>query len=76
MSEEEILRMKQRSGKYQSDDPLTSFFYSLMRDHVTPGLIENLVLDLERHQGETVSYTNGWLAQYAADLSKRVQNLK
>ena len=48
---------------------LASFLYDLMRDHLTPGMVEDLVqesVDIE------VAYTNGYLAQYALDMAKRL----
>lgn len=76
MTREESDAMRQRSGEFKSDDPLVSFFYSLLISHLQPGEIEALILDLERHQGKTILFTNGWIAQYAEDLAKRIYDLK
>jgi hypothetical protein len=59
-----------RSGEVNINDKLTSFLYELMRDHLPPGIVETLV----RNSGTSeVRYTNGWLAKYAEDLSKRLK---
>lgn len=66
MTNEEL---RTRSGNVNASSRLTSFLYDLMRDHLTPGVVEKLV------QGSTsqeVSYTNGWLARYAFDLTVRL----
>jgi hypothetical protein len=54
---------------------LTAFLYQLMRDHVTPGVIEGLVLQDEsaKVQGhDTFVLTNGHLAAYAEEVAKRL----
>jgi hypothetical protein len=58
---------------HKSDDPLVSLLYSLMRDHVQPGVIEKLVTEVEKGEIHTV-YTNGYLAQYARDIVIRLQD--
>ena len=52
------------------DRPLVSFLYELMRDHVTPGVVERLVK--ESPAGET-KFTNGHLANYAKELADRLE---
>lgn len=64
--------LRQRSGEFNSDDPITSFLYTLMRDHCIPGIIEGIVRELEDSNGTAV-FTNGWMAQYAEDLAKRIR---
>jgi hypothetical protein len=49
-----------------------SLLYALMRDHVTPGVMEKLVNEIEGHTGDT-RLSNEYLAQYAEDLVKRLQ---
>jgi hypothetical protein len=60
-----------RSGKVMFNDPLTSFLYDLMRDHLPTSTVEQLVRNalppVDCH------FTNGWLANYANDLAKRLQ---
>lgn len=70
MDVEEIKAMRERSGRVQIDSKLVSFLYQLMRDHVTPGVIEEVLND-SVHESDVV-YTNGWLAKYAEDIAKRL----
>ena len=49
--------------KYSSADPLTSFFYTLMRDHLTVGTVVKLIADSS--DGQNAVFTNGHLAQFA-----------
>jgi hypothetical protein len=59
----------ERSGKFTSRNPLVSFLYELMRDHVPPGVVEGILDD--RGAIET-TFTNGWLARYAQDVARRL----
>lgn len=63
--------LRSRSGFISDKSKLVSFLYELMRDHITPGQIESLVRS-SLYEEYTV-YTNGWLAEYAQDLAKRLQ---
>lgn len=84
MNSKEIVFRKQnndelhrRSGEVSTDDPLTSLFYSLLRDHVQPGVLENLVREIEfaKHEDMIIAkLSNGWLARYADDLAQRIRN--
>lgn len=60
-----------RSGSVTSDDPLVSFFYVLIRDHVTPGIIEEVIKRARVDGGEN-EFSNGWLATYAKDIASRL----
>ena len=64
--------LRERSGNVQFNSKLISFLYELMRDHVLLGDIESLVRSSESI--ETTLYSNGWLANYAADIAKRLQD--
>lgn len=66
--------MATRSGDVVNDSRLTAFLYLLIRDEVTPGRIELLLDQLGRDQGQKVYYSNGWLAQYAADVAERLKD--
>lgn len=57
------------SGTVAYDDRLTSFLYELMRDHLPAGAVEALVREAEK---VTVTYSNGWLAEYAHYLAGRL----
>lgn len=64
--------LRQRSGTVIINSRLVSFLYELMRDHVTPGIVEELIRSSE---GEPeITYTNGWLARYAEDLANRLKD--
>jgi len=64
--------LRDRSGCINSSDPLVSFLYILMRDHVTPGSVEDI---LQNHvEGEDESeFCNGYLASYAKDIANRLK---
>lgn len=69
---EEIEAFHQRSGSVTSEDPLVSFLYILMRDHVAPGVLEGIMREHPHKMGDTSKFTNGWLASYAKDLADRL----
>lgn len=62
--------LRERSGVVQDDSPLVSFLYELMRDYITPGKLEEMVRDCT--QPQCIVFTNGFLAKYAQDLAKRL----
>jgi hypothetical protein len=64
-------QLRQRSGEVDSDDPLVSFLYGLMRDHLPATTVESLVVASPGYT--TTLYTNGWLALYAKDLAARLR---
>lgn len=66
-------KLRERSGCIISDDPLVSFLYELMRDYLTPGTIEEMMLDIDK---VPVAFSNGWLASYAIDLANRLRKNK
>lgn len=77
-----VNRMKKESGNVKGN-LLETFMYHLMRDKVTPGYIEGLLLELSnQHDYKTTDnkdfeITNGWLGKYAKDVSKRLMaNIK
>lgn len=62
------------SGSRHNDDLIVGFLYRIMRDHLTPGVVEQVVQDiLESHDGD-IAYTNGWLEQYAQSIAERLKN--
>ena len=63
--------MRERSEKIEIDSKLVSFLYELMRDYLTPGIVEKLV---QASQEPHIVYTNGWLAKYAEDLANRLKD--
>lgn len=74
MSKEEADRhnkhVREASGAVNLDSKLASFLYSLMRDHLPTGIVEELVQ--EACVESKVLYTNGWLALYAKNLADRL----
>lgn len=64
-------QIRVRSGSVTIDCKLTSFLYTLMRDHVQPGDIEEIMLN--HISDDTVEYSNGWLARYAEDIAQRLK---
>jgi hypothetical protein len=58
------------SGSIDSDSKLVSFLYQLMRDHVTPGVVEGLVRD---SQVTPSQLTNGWIAKYSEYLASQLK---
>lgn len=65
-----VKRMRKASGSFRSKEKLVGFLYVLMRDHVTAGIIEEL---MEGVSNKDCLYTNGWLAQYAEDVANRLK---
>lgn len=63
------MNLREESGAIDIDSKLVSFLYELMRDHLTPGVIEGLV---QNAQEQPTMYTNGWLALYAANVAQRL----
>lgn len=70
MIEEQIKAMRERSGNVNIDSYLVSFLYELMRDHLTPGLVEEILQNSIKESN--VVYSNGWLAKYAEDVASRL----
>lgn len=68
---DETKALRERSGTVSINSKLVSFLYELMRDHLPPGKIEELV---RASQEPDVTYTNGWLAKYAQDLANRLKD--
>lgn len=67
--------MRERTGSVTSRDPLVTFFYVLMRDELTPGKIEGLIMK-ECLNGEEIQFTNGHLANYAKDLADKFRDYR
>lgn len=70
--DETMGRMREASGRVTSTDPLVSFLYILLRDHLTPGKLEDILLAQGPHSGESV-YSNGWLANYCKNIAERLK---
>ncbi len=62
-------RMRSASGSVNSSHTLDAFLYLLMRDHVTPGEVEDIMNQITVDVSE---FSNGWLAENAIDVRKRL----
>lgn len=63
--------MRDRSGQVESADPVVSLLYLMARDHVPVGKIEDLLREVST--GDTVEFSNGWLASWALDVAARLR---
>jgi hypothetical protein len=57
---------------YENDEPVVTFLYLLLRDHVSPGVIEGLVCEVEVGAARASLLTNAYLAEYANNISDRL----
>lgn len=62
--------LRERSGQVDSNSRLVSFLYDLLRDHLPAGKVEELVRNAQK---TPVRFTNGFIANYAEDLAKRLR---
>lgn len=62
--------LRELSGSVNINSRLVGFLYDLMRDHLTPGIVEELVR--EAMIEPNINYTNGWLAKYAEYLANNL----
>lgn len=69
MTDEE---MRQLTGAATSESRLTAFLYTLMRDHLPSGKIEQILVELEELGTNEYYFTNGLLAVYAEMLAERL----
>jgi len=73
-----VARMRKKSGHVNDTRLLVGFLYMLMRDKMTPGNIEGILLELsnahdyDESEVRTFQFTNGWLAKYAQDVADRL----
>ncbi len=74
-----VKELRDASGKIESNNPIVEFLYELMRDHLPVGIVEELVLNIEKHREDDnvddnyTLYTNGFLAKYALNLAERLK---
>jgi ribA/ribD-fused uncharacterized protein len=66
--------MRQRSGHVDSQDPLVSFFYILLRDHLPAGVVEGILREHVLIEDKDAQFCNGWVADYAKDIVKRLRD--
>jgi len=69
--EERNKRLRKASGEVDYKDRLTCFLYLLMRDDLPAGKVEQIVREAASSKGKCM-FSNGWLAQYAHNLSKEL----
>lgn len=68
-----ISSIRERSGSINIKSKLVGFLYDIMRDHIPPGVIEEILLQTDKFDNdENFEYSNGWLAQYAQDVAERL----
>ena len=67
--------LRDRSGEINNKDRLVAFLYELMRDHLRVGEVERLVRNQTKYDEyiEAYEFTNGWLANIAIDMAKRLK---
>lgn len=63
--------LRKESGERRYNDPLVSFMYHLIRDHLPAGVVEGLVW--RSIKGADALYSNGWLADYANNIATRLK---
>ena len=66
-------KMRNMSGNVRSADKMVIFLYTLMRDEIPSGKIEEIIQEIDDMQGE-VLFTNGWLAKYAINIAGRLKS--
>ena len=65
--------LRSRSGETNSTDPLVSFVYHLLRDHLPAGSIEGILQNHVLGERSDAEFCNGYLADYAKDVAKRLE---
>ena len=65
--------LRKESGAITTNDPFVSFLYSLMRDELPAGTVEQMARDVCLARNQDVIFTNGYLAQYAQNLVKMMR---
>lgn len=68
--------MRERSGRVELRDPLVGLFYDLLRDFVHPSDLEEMVRRACDHSNMNILYSNGWLAIYAQDMVRRLDEAR
>jgi len=61
--------IRKRSGEVDGNK-LECFFYLLMRDHLSPGIVEIIICNMG--DKDTFQFSNGWLAEHAKDVAERL----
>jgi hypothetical protein len=66
-------RLRARSGSINSSDPLVSFLYTLLRDHVAAGVVEGIMQGHVEVEEKDAEFCNGFIASYAQELANRLR---
>jgi len=74
MDKKRVDTLREASGRVVYKDPLTSFFYQLIRDELPAGKVEKIIQDIIDEEEKEIIFTNGWLAQYANNLAETLKN--
>jgi hypothetical protein len=61
--------LEPKMHKVRIDSYLVSFLYQLLRDHIAPGDLEDIML---LSVASDIIYDNGFLAEYAENVAKRL----
>src|SRR4051812_34698839 len=64
--------MREASGRVTDDRAVVSFLYELMRGYLQVADAETITRSVEGEKGQTILFSNGWLAQYAQDIANRI----
>lgn len=69
--------MRSASGEVRSSDPVVALLYTLLRDQIQPGLLEEIVMNMEACENKTeYLFSNGWLANYAKCIRSRLAEME
>ena len=71
MNKADNKRLREASGSVNSKSKVVSFMYLLGRDHLPLGTIEEIMMQCKTD--EITEFSNGWLADYAKDIAKRLR---
>src|SRR5467141_1109397 len=71
-----IKELRIKSGDKATTSATVEFLYTLMRDYLPVGVIEKIIADQEWNtydrDSEATAFTNGWLAEYAFNVTERL----
>jgi hypothetical protein len=80
MTDNELKKLVGAEGEEVEHDPVVTFLYVLMRDHLPLGNVANVIIDLEAGErlgvGFGYTFTNEHLAGYARELRDRLARLE
>lgn len=69
----QMTELRNRSRSINSNDKLVAFLYDLMRDYITCGEVEAIMAVIKEEKFE-YEFCNGYLANYAKDIARRLKN--